>query len=302
MPSMYPAWEPGLKSLQDLLGEAHDLSVLQQAIAKHKALSDEKSRAAWRTKLETERLSRIQQYRAKMAGKSSLLQTWREGLPAERELRSAGLSLLAQRSYFLTPDVPRVRRVARLSVQLYDGLANCGLIPRNTNLEGRSILRAAALLQEVGRFKKGKAYHKESYRMIRQIAPPAGWSRRDIEITALIARFHRRATPRPEQKMLRIYEFPLRHSIVFLAAILRFANAFHGKAYRSVRRFEVEDVSGVIIVRAEGFSDREPVSSKLSSARRLLETTCQRAVHILAPGTRAISPRIVHPAKRSDAA
>lgn len=302
LPSTYPAWAADLKSLQDLLGEAHDLTVLEQAMMRYKDFSDEVIRGSWRVKLETERLSRIHQYRVKMAGKSSPLQIWREGLAAERELRSAGLSRLAEWAYFLTPDVARVRRVARFALQLYDGLANCGMIAQNANIEGRSILQASALLQEVGHFKRGKAHHKESYRMIRKIAPPPGWSKRDIEITASIARFHRRALPRPDHKILRLYEFPLRHSMVLLAAILRFANAFSAKPYRSVRRLEVEDISGVIVVRAEGFPDREPLSSKLSVARRLLESTCQRAVHVLPPGTRMMSPRILQPANRSDAA
>lgn len=302
LPSMYPGWAPDVKFLQDLLGEVHDLSVLEQAIAKDRRPSDEAARAAWIKKLQEERASRIQQYRAKMTGKSSPLWVWREGLPAERELRSAGLSRLAEWAYFLTPDLSRVRRVARLSLQLYDGLANCGLIGHDSNVEERFILQAAALLQEVGHFKEGKPHHKESYRMIRRIAPPAGWTKKDLELVALIARFHRRALPRPDHKMLKTYDLPLRHSLVLLAAIVRFANAFHAKPYRAVRRLEVEDCSGVIVVRAEGFPDRDPLSPKLSVARRLMEFSCQRAVHILAPGTRMMSPRIVRPATRSDAA
>ena len=38
---MYPGWAPDLKFLQDLLGEVHDLSVLEQMIAKDRRLSDE---------------------------------------------------------------------------------------------------------------------------------------------------------------------------------------------------------------------------------------------------------------------
>jgi exopolyphosphatase/guanosine-5'-triphosphate,3'-diphosphate pyrophosphatase len=299
---MYPGWAPDLKFLQDLLGEFHDLSVLEQTIAKDKRFSDEMIRAAWLKRLEDERLSRLQQYRAKMTGKESPLWTWREGLPAERELRSAGLSRLAEWAYFLTPDFSRVRRTAKLSLQLYDGFANCGLIARDANTGERSILQAAALLQEVGHFKKGKAHHKHSYRMIRSIAAPPGWSKRDLEIAALIARFHRRALPRPDHKILRTYEFPLRQSVMLLAAILRFANAFHGKPYRAIRRLEVEDCAGVIVVRAEGFTERDPLSPKLAAARRLMEFAWQRPVHILAPGTRMVAPRILRPATRSDAA
>jgi CHAD domain-containing protein len=302
LPSMYPGWAPGLKSLQDLLGEIHDLSVLEQTIAKDRRFSEGDARATWLKKLEAERFSRLQQYRAKTAGKASLLWIWREGLPAETGLRSAGLSRLAEWAYFVTPDFSRARRVARLSLQLYDGFANCGLIARDANVEERSILHAAALLQEVGHFKKGKAHHKQSYRMIRRIAPPPGWSKRDLELAALIARFHRGALPRPDHKILSTYEFPLRQSVILLAAILRFANAFQGKSYRAIRRLEVEDCAGVIVVRAEGFPDRDPLDPKLATARRLLEFAWQRPVHILAPGTGMMAPRIMHPATRSDAA
>jgi hypothetical protein len=40
----------------------------------------------------------------------------------------------------------------------------------------------------------------------------------------------------------------------------------------------------------------------LSVARRLLEFACQRSVHILAPGSRMMLPRVLRPATRIDAA
>ena len=70
----------------------------------------------------------------------------------------------------------------------------------------------------------------------------------------------------------------------------------------AVRRLEVEDCAGGIIVRAEGFQDGDPLSPKLSAARRLLEFACQRSIQVLAPGTRMMSPQIMRPATRSDAA
>jgi CHAD domain-containing protein len=302
LPSIYPGWEPDLKFLQDLLGEIHDLTVLDQTIVKSRILFEEPALAAWRAKLDDERSSRLNEYRAKMAGKASPLRIWREGLPAEKDLRSTGLALLAEWAFFVTPDFPRVRRTARLSLQLYDGLANCGLIAMESQIEKRFILHAAALLQDSGRFKQGKAYHKESYRMIRKISPPPGWTKKDLEFAALLARFHRRALPYPDHEKLRIYELPVRQSLVRLAAVLRLANAFHAKPYRAVRRLQVENGSGFLVIRAEGFRDRDPINSKLSVARRFLEFVFQRSVHILAPGTRMMVPRIVRPAPRSDAA
>jgi len=252
--------------------------------------------------VEEERSSRLRQYRAKMAGKASPLRIWREGLPAEKDLRSGGLARLAQWASFVTPDFARARRTARLALQLYDGLVNCGLIARESQIEERFILHAAALLQEVGRFKKGRAHHKESFRMIRKITPPPGWTKRDLEFVALVARFHRRALPYPDHKKLSAYELPLRQSLIRLAAIVRLADAFQGKPYRALRRLQVEQSPGLLVIRAEGFRERGAIGTKLSVAKRFLEFVFQRSVHILAPSTRLMVPRIVRSATRSDAA
>jgi len=74
-----------------------------------------------------------------------------------------------------------------LSLQLYDGLANCGLIGRDSPIEERFILQAAALLQEAGRFQEGQGLPQRVLRMIRKISPPPGWTKRDLEFTALVA-------------------------------------------------------------------------------------------------------------------
>jgi exopolyphosphatase/pppGpp-phosphohydrolase len=217
-------------------------------------------------------------------------------------LRSAGLARLAEWAYFVTPSFPRVRRIARFALQLHDGFANCGLIGSDSNIEERFILHAAALLQEVGRFKGKRAHHKESYRMIRRLTPPVGWTRTDLELVALIARFHRRALPSLDHKVLKAYQLPLRHSLLLLAALLRMANAFGAKPYRAVRRLEVENCAGVIVVRAEGYAETDPLTPKLSEAKRLLEFASHRPVHILTPGAQIVAPRLVRSAATSDAA
>jgi CHAD domain-containing protein len=301
LPSMYAGWAGDLKFLQDLLGEVHDMDVLEQIIRRDRRLSEE-NRAGWIEKLEKERNIRLQEFRARMSRKTSPLWIWREGLPTERELRSSGLARLSEWAYFVTPDFARVRRDARLALQIYDGFSNCRLISPGTIFEDRFILQAAALLQEVGRSKKGKAHHKQSYRMIRRVAPPGGWSQRDLTLVALIARFHRRALPRQDHKALKRYAPELRQSIILLAAILRFADAFHAKRYRAIRRLEVENSSGVIVVRAEGFPEKDPLASKLAVAKRLIEFVCHHPVQVLAPGARTVVPSVVPAVTRSDAA
>lgn len=302
LPAAYTAWESDLKALQDLLGEVHDLDVLSQEIAHKDILTDEAARRWWKDKVELERAARLQKYRASTARKHSPLGVWREGLPAGKEVRASGLMKLAEWAYFVTPNFSRERRSARFALQVYDGLSNCGLISDDPGFDRRMILHAAALLQEAGRFRSNKAHHKESYRMIRTIAPPAGWSKRDLELTALVARFHRGALPRPDHKAIAAYSLPVRQSVVLLAVLLRLANAFGSKAYRGVRRLEVEICSGVILVRAEGYVDSAQLAPKLAAAKHLVEFACHHPVHILPAGAQVPGPRLVRPASRSDAA
>ncbi len=137
--------------------------------------------------------------------------------------------------------------------------------------------------------------------MIRKLSPPPG-GRKRIWSSRRWWRDSTGARCRPDHEKLKSYELPVRQAIMRLAALLRLANAFQAKPYRTVRRLHVENGPGFLVIRVEGFSDRDPITSKLSVARRFLEFVFQRSVHILAPGTRMIAPRIVRPAKRSDAA
>ncbi len=80
------------------------------------------------------------------------------------------------------------------------------------------------------------------------------------------------------------------------------ANAFDAKPYRAIRRLEVENSTGIIVLRAEGFTETAPFTSKLSEATRFLEFASHRPVHILAPGVQIVAPRLVQTATHSDAA
>jgi len=84
LPSMYPGWSPDLKVLQDLLGEIHDLTVLDQMIVRSRKLFEEAVFAGWRAKVASERSTRLQQYRAKMAGKASPLRIGARDCPRRK--------------------------------------------------------------------------------------------------------------------------------------------------------------------------------------------------------------------------
>jgi CHAD domain-containing protein len=302
LPALYPVWESDLKVLQDLLGEIHDLTVLDEVIVKNQALFDATAAGAWRAKIEEQRASRLAEYREKTAGKTSPLRMWRDSLPREDDLRAAGLARLGTWASFVTPDFLRARRIARLALQLYDGLANIDLIGAEAQFDERSVLHAAALLQDSGRFKKARAWHKESFRMIRDLAPPPGWSKKDLEFAAVVARFHRRALPYPDRAGLIAYELPLRQALIRVAAVLRLANALNAKPYRAIRRLQIEKGPEYVAILAESFREGEPLHARLTVALGFLEFALQRSVRILPPGARPMLPQIVRADAQSDAA
>ncbi len=109
--------------------------------------------------------------------------------------------------------------VALLAGQLFDGLRG----PYGLPLEGRDILVAAALLHEVGYLINHAKHHKHAYHLI-QNAELQGWTAREVELIANVARYHRKAAPKKRHGNFRRLERGDRRQVRRLAAILRVAD------------------------------------------------------------------------------
>ena len=240
LPLQHAAWSDDLKRTQDILGEIHDLDVLWPAAVNANVFPDDHARSRWQNRILQERAQRIEAYRQKMMAKNkdSLWQVWRSQLPDRKQTQSAALLRLKLWASSLDPDFQHSQHVARLTLQLYDGLAAMGEGPISTAQE-RAIVQAAALLHDVGRSENEKGHHKASYRMIRRLAPPLGWRVQDLLTAGIVARYHRGALPRAGQKPLRGLPLGQRQNITKLAAILRLANAFDASRDHRVQRLQV---------------------------------------------------------------
>lgn len=87
------------------------------------------------------------------------------------------------------------------------------------------ILTVAALLHEVGGYINDRAHHKHSYYLIAN-SDVFGFSARDVQLAALVARYHRRSAPKPSHTPYMSLNRKDRLIVARLAAILRIANAF----------------------------------------------------------------------------
>jgi CHAD domain-containing protein len=292
LPDQHAAWSDDLKHLQDILGEVHDLDVLWPAALSANVFPDIEARARWQIKIGEERSQRIAAYRQKTMDRGahpetgkvtdSLWQVWRRQLPDRKQTEAAALLRLRLWASLLDPDFKHSRHVARLSLELYDGLTATGE-GTESNARERAILQAAALLHDIGRSKDEKGHHKTTYRMIRRLPPPLGWRPADLLSAGVVARYHRGALPRAGQTLLRGLSLKQRQDVIRLAAILRLANAFDESRDHRVRRLQVVhgiDSNKVLLIAAHGYSSRDNQAEAIAAGRHLLETVYRRPVMI----------------------
>ncbi len=312
LPRQHALWGADLKELQDLLGEVHDLDVLWATAVEIAVFPDVESQSRWRQKLNAERAKRLERYREKMVGRESLWRVWRAELPSGPQLRAAALSRLRVWAGYLDPDFSHSQRVAQLALLLYDGLRDAGLLTtdagaanldrssdqspdQSSDYDPRAVLQAAALMHDVGKAKGAKNYQKDSYRMIRGLARPLGWSAREQEMAAAVARYHRGALPRPRGKTMQTLELPDRRIAMELAGVLRLANALdlcHGrngekKDDGNKPRLEVSVQDRFVVVGAAGYAALDRSAVDIAAARHLLETVLRRPVLVRALRTPA---------------
>ncbi|MGH9501453.1 MAG: CHAD domain-containing protein [Terriglobales bacterium] len=293
LPEGHAAWSDDLKHIQDVLGEVHDLDVLWPAAVQANVFPDSDARARWRKRIDQERAQRIEAYCQKMVAgndndndndndKDSLWQVWRRQLPDRKQTESDALLRLKIWASLLDPEFQHSMHVARLALQLYDGLAALGTVLKSSVRE-RAILQVAALLHDVGMSKHEKGHHKASYRMIRRLSPPLGWRAHDLLTAGIVARYHRGALPRTGQKALRGLSLRQKQDVVRLAAILRLAKAFDSARDHRIERLQVlqgNPRNRILLIAAQGYSSRDNQAEAIAAARHLLETIYRRPVMI----------------------
>lgn len=87
----------------------------------------------------------------------------------------------------------------------------------------RDLLEAAGLLHNVGRFVAHAAHHKHSYYLVRNAEHLAGFSDAELELMALVARYHRKSHPKTKHREFAALDDRDQHRVRVLAGLLRVA-------------------------------------------------------------------------------
>ena len=110
--------------------------------------------------------------------------------------------------------------VSDLAAQLFDDLRDVHAMGDRDRL----LLRAAAMLHDVGDFVRYDGHHKHSYYLILH-SDIMGLTPDERAIVANVARYHRKSTPDPSHPNFRDLDKDARGKVRGLAAILRIADA-----------------------------------------------------------------------------
>jgi len=109
--------------------------------------------------------------------------------------------------------------VAELALDLFDGTEDF----HHLGDDARELLEAAALLANVGLFVSHSKHHKHTYYVIRNSDHLSGFTDHEIEMVALVARYHRKSAPSAKHQEFAALR-PIDQSTVrALAGILRVA-------------------------------------------------------------------------------
>ncbi|HET8617624.1 MAG TPA: Ppx/GppA phosphatase family protein [Acidimicrobiales bacterium] len=191
-----------------------------------------------------------------------LLDTWRRvhggSLHHLSDLRRRSVLRLAAQ---MDEDTAHSAHVARLALDLFDATAD----RHGLGDDSREVLEAAALLANVGLFVSHAGHHKHSYYVIRNSELLTGFTDREIELIAQVARYHRKSAPRRKHAEFAALDRDDQRRVRVLAGLLRVAVGLDRNHGARVSALSVRSGDETLVVAAVP-ADGQDVSLELHAA------------------------------------
>jgi exopolyphosphatase/guanosine-5'-triphosphate,3'-diphosphate pyrophosphatase len=174
-------------------------------------------------------------------------------------------------------EAEHARQVSRLALALFDQtLTLHGLGDRE-----REWLEFSALLHDIGNHISYGKHHRHSYYLIKH-GDLRGFEPEEIEVIALVARYHRRALPAKSHIGMDDLPRRLRRTVRTLAAFLRVAETLDRSQHGVVKRIEVRERAGNLRLDVFAVGDSELEVWAASRQLTALEQALDRPVKIVA--------------------
>jgi exopolyphosphatase/guanosine-5'-triphosphate,3'-diphosphate pyrophosphatase len=144
------------------------------------------------------------------------------------------------------------QQVVRLALTLFDQTRSIhGLTDRD-----REWLEYAALMHDIGGLISFARHHRHSYYLIKN-GDLRGFDPDEIEVIALVARYHRRGVPRKSHQEYADLPAPLRRTVRALASILRVAESLDRSHAQVITGVELRDQGTELLIQLHASSDAE---------------------------------------------
>jgi exopolyphosphatase/guanosine-5'-triphosphate,3'-diphosphate pyrophosphatase len=198
--------------------------------------------------------------------------------PLFDDVRGAAVENMARR---YQDDLEHPRHVLKLSLELFDGLRMAGLADVVNGVD-RELLSAACLLHDIGTAVDYDDHHKHSRYLILHAGLP-GFSPRELELIALIARYHRKGDP-DASELGPLARKKDDERLTLLSAIIRLAEQLERSRDQAIANVTVQKANGTVTLTTEAAGEGAPVA--IWSARRnadLLERAIGKKVEVAGP-------------------
>ncbi len=165
------------------------------------------------------------------------------------DIRRRSVLELAERCRYVAPHAQQVARLARA---VFDGTRD----RHKLGAREREWLEYGALLHDVGSHIGYERHHKHSAYLIRH-GGLRGFTPEEVEIIALIARYHRRTTPRRSHEEFARLSRTDRRTVRLLSAMVRLAEGLDRSHAQVITRLRLRVAHGTLTIRAAASGDAE---------------------------------------------
>lgn len=170
--------------------------------------------------------------------------------------------------------------VAELALQLFDATTSAHGLDETS----REYLEAGAVLANVGLSVSHAQHHKHSYYLIRNSDRLVGLTDHEIEMIALVARYHRKSAPKPSHVEFAALDENDRTVVRLCAGVLRVAFGLDRGHDGKVRRVEADVRKRSVVISAEPTDGAADLSLELYVANEradLLSAALGRSVEVV---------------------
>ena len=276
LPARLGEWDKGLRRIQDLLGEIHDLDLLDALLEEGSAAPVDQV-ASLRHSLTVARTSRVDEYRQRTTGAASVLETWRHGLPRGARVASAVAARLNATARAADAHPTRTTRVTRLALRLFDALsAHAG---RADAAHARAILRAAGQLHGIRATHVHSSLGKAAARFVRTSPVPPGWTSGAWELVSRVVRYHRGGEPSVKHRRFAHLPKASQDVVCGMAGILRLAREVDRQGATALH-VSPSSATQLLQLHVPGLEYSRKSSVRMAAAQRLLETYLGRQILI----------------------